>query len=162
MWEIITNILATITTGSIIEGQLCQRDKEVKTMTMNTDRLEEMYTNVTRLQELLDSIYSDVRHSYDALDEHKGDIRYSLSLSYLSMSHQSYLEFKRIAYENGLATTEITPFFEGYEHYKHQLKEVITDKDSNTSWLGSALRSFTDAKKNVAEFLSTWIKSVTR
>lgn len=73
-------------------------------MTKSTDRLEEMYTNVTYLRELLSSISSDVRHSYDSLDEHKGDIRYSLSLTYLSMSHQTFLEFKRVAYENGLAS----------------------------------------------------------
>ncbi|GAB1786461.1 hypothetical protein [Priestia megaterium] len=131
-------------------------------MTKSTDRLEEMYTNVTYLRELLSSISSDVRHSYDSLDEHKGDIRYSLSLTYLSMSHQTFLEFKRVAYENGLASLEVTPFFEKYEHYKYQLKEVITDRDANTSWLDSALSSFTETKTSVDEFLGNWLKNVVK
>lgn len=149
-----------VTTGSIIEG-----DKEVKTMTTNTDR-EEMYANVTQLQELLHSISSDVRHSYDVLvkdssneDGHGDDVRYTLSLGYLSMSHQSYLEFKRIYHQNGLEHYEIDPFLKQYEHYKVQLKEVITAKDSNTSWLVSALDQFTKAKQSVDEFLSEFIKN---
>lgn len=129
-------------------------------MTTDTER-EEMYTNVTQLQELLNSTYSDVRHSYDVLidSEHKGDTAYTLSLTYLSMSHQSYLEFKRIYHENGLEHYEIDPFLKQYEHYKLQLKEVITEKDSNTSWLVSALDKFTEAKQSVDEFLTEFIKN---
>lgn len=131
-------------------------------MTANTNR-EEMYTNVTQLQELLHSIYSDVRDSYDVLidSNHEGDVKYSLSLTYLSMSHQSYLEFKRIYHQNGLERYEIDPFLKQYEHYKRQLKEVITDKDSNTSWLVSALDQFTKTKKSVDEFLGNFIKNAT-
>lgn len=134
-------------------------------MTTNTDRVE-MYVNATQLQELLHSIYSDVRDSYDVLvrdslneDGHSDDVRYTLSLGYLSMSHQSYLEFKRIYHQNGLEHYDIDPFLKGYEHYKRQLKEVITDKDSNTSWLVSALDQFTKTKKSVDGFLSEFIKN---
>lgn len=129
-------------------------------MAINKDELQERYTNLTYLRELLDSIYSDVNDSYAVLNNYDGDMGYSLSLNYLVMSHQSYLEFKRMYHKNALEHYEIDSLFDDYENYKIQLKEVITDKDSNTSWLYSAFNKFTDTKVSVDEFLGNWIKNI--
>lgn len=153
--------LDNLTIDSIIELEL----KEVIQMTTNANKeeLHENYTIVTRLQELLDSIYSDVRHSYDVFtkDTHTGDSRYSLSLTYLSMSYQSYLEFERLAYEHGLVNMDIDPVLTKYKHYRHQLKKAITNKDSDASY-NSAFNKFTDAKEYVSEFFSSHIREIVR
>lgn len=138
--------------NSIVEGGVI--------MTINNDELQERFTNVSYLRDLLHSIYSDVSDSYEVLSKHDGDISYSLSLNYLAMSHQSLLEFKRVYHQYGLEHYEIDPLIDDYEHYKLQLKEVITDKDTNTSWLTSALDKFTVTKKSVDEFLNEWIKNM--
>lgn len=127
---------------------------------LNKDDLVAKFTIVTHLQELSHSVYSDVYDSYEILNKHEDDIRYSLSLGYLTMAHQSILEFQRVYHQFGLEHYEIDLFIKGYEHYKTQLKEVITDKDSNTSWLQSGFDSFTDNKKSVDEFLNNWIADV--
>ncbi|AXI08152.1 hypothetical protein CV093_03970 [Oceanobacillus sp. 143] len=131
-------------------------------MTINKDELQERFTNVSYLQELLHSIYSDLHDSYEVITKHDGDLSYSLSLNYLAMSHQSFLEFKRVYHQYGLEHYEIDPLIEDYEHYKLQLKEVITDKDTNTSYVYSAFNKFTDTKKSVDEFLSNWIKNMVK
>ena len=129
-------------------------------MTINKEEIINMYTNVYYLLELLDSIYSDVSDSYEVLNKHEGDISYSLSLNYLAISHQSYIEFKRVYHHYGMEHSEIDVLIGAYEHYKLQLKEVITDKDANTSWLTSALDSFTVTKNSVREFLSNTLDSL--
>ncbi|PFK04775.1 hypothetical protein COI97_09195 [Bacillus cereus] len=126
---------------------------------MNKPDVQEMIANLTYLQELLNLTFSDVYDSYEVLENYDDDIRYTLSLNYLSMSHKSYLEFKRVYLQNELYHYEIEPLFRDYEHYRVQLKEVITKKDSNTSWLYSAMNKLTETKKNVDDFLSTWIKN---
>lgn len=94
------------------------------------------------------------------LSNYEGDLKYSLSLNYLSMSNQCYLEMKRVYRFNRLNHYEIEPFFRDYEEFKLQLKQVITEeKDDNTSFLSSSYDTFTKSKKSDNEFLSNWIKT---
>ncbi len=128
-------------------------------MAMSKEEVQEMIVNVGYLQELLNLVFSDVCDSYEVLNNYDEDIRYSLSLNYLNMSHQSYLEFKRVYIQGELGHYEIEPFFRDYEHYRIQLKEVITNKDSNTSWLNSAMDKLTESKNSVDDFLGNSLKT---
>lgn len=128
-------------------------------MAKSYDEEDSMVGMVMHMQELLHSTVSDAKHAYDVLNNYDDDTSYNLSLSYLNMSYQSYLEFKRIYHKNSLEHYEIEPFIRDYEDYKHQLNEVITKKDSNTSWLYSAYTRLMNIEKEVNKFMSNWIKA---
>lgn len=115
--------------------------------------------NVGYFQELLHITFSDVSDSYEVLNNYDGDLKYILSQNYLTMSHQSFLKLKRVHHEYGLHHYEIDSFLSGYEDYKFQLKQVITERDSNTSWLSSTFEKLQETKNQVNEFVSNWIKN---
>lgn len=116
-------------------------------------------TNVLYLKELMNSSFSDAYDAYEVITKQEGDLKYSIALGYLNLSQQSYLEFKRVVNQYGLERNELEVFIEAFDHYKVQLKEVITDRDTNTSWLYSAIEKFKDARKEVDEFISNTIKA---
>jgi hypothetical protein len=128
-------------------------------MAMSNKEVEEMLVSVSYMQDLLHSIFSDASDAYVVLSNHDGDTKYILSLNYLSMSYQSYLEMRRVYHNNQLEHYEIDPFFRAYDDFKFQLKQIITEKDNNTSWLLSQYTTLSECKNSVAIFLENWIKS---
>jgi hypothetical protein len=128
-------------------------------MAMSNKEVEEMLYAVSYMQDLLHSTFSDASDAYEVLSSHEGDTKYILSLNYLSMSHQSYLEMRKVYHTNQLEHYEIDPFFRAYDDFKFQLKQIITDKDTNSSWLMSQYNALTECKNSVDEFLGNWIRS---
>ncbi|MCU7712460.1 hypothetical protein OK414_14670 [Priestia sp. JV24] len=114
---------------------------------------EEFLYNVSYLQEKLDDAFSDARASYKVLEKQDSDLRYQLSLTYMNMSFQSYIEAKRIYKEAHLEHHEFEGFFEAYKNYKFELKQVIIEKDQNTSWLYSRYETLSKEKKELDLFI---------
>jgi len=125
---------------------------------MQTERKNDRLHAVYYLQQIIKLSYSDANEAYEALVKHDDNDKYNISLGYLSMSQRSHLEAMRIYWENELDHHEIESYFSSYEDYAFQLKQVITDKDQNTSWLYSSHEKLIDAWKSTDEFLSDWIK----
>jgi hypothetical protein len=115
--------------------------------------------HVPYFKDMLDYAYSDALNSYDVLMNYDGDLKYQMSLSYFNMSFQSYLEAKRVRHLHELYHYEIEPFFTAYDDFKFQLKQVITEKDNNTSWLYGTYNRLIDSKKNLDEFINNSLKS---
>jgi hypothetical protein len=129
-------------------------------MVMGRKETEDMVFAVSYMQDLMVKTFSDASDAYEVLSsEHDKAIKYSLSLNYLSMSYQSFLEMRRVYHQYHLEHNEIEVFFSDYEDFKLQLKEVITHKDTNTSWLTSKYNNLVEKKKSVNEFITNFIKS---
>ena len=88
---------------------------------MSVKESEDLLYNASYLQEKIHSAYVDAIEAYDVLEKHDTEVRYQLSLDYLSMSFQSYLEAKRVYFEAKMEHYDIDPFFQAYDHYKFQL-----------------------------------------
>lgn len=95
-------------------------------------------SNVNYVHKFLQQSYSGATAAYDTLSNYKGDTKYHLSLSFLSIADQSFIEAKRFyhAHED-IERVEIEEFFKKYEDFKFEITETISKKDSNTSWLGT-------------------------
>jgi hypothetical protein len=120
---------------------------------------EKMLYDVSYFEELMKIVFSDAIEAYDALMKYENDIKYVIALNYLSMAQQSYVELKRIKHESELHHYEVEIFFTAYEEYKLQLKEVITKRDSNTSWLAGSHERLLESWKSTNEFLVSYIKT---
>src|SRR5690625_3164656 len=129
-------------------------------MRKSKDETIEVMEILSYFSELLDKTYSDLRDSYKVLSNFKDDFSYQLSLSYLNLSYQSYLELRRIYHQHKLQRGEIDPFFEAYDHYKYELKSVITKDDKNTSWLSSAYDEFVGRKEETSKFINDHIENM--
>lgn len=121
--------------------------------------VEEMVFNAGYLKDLLLRTFSDATDAYDVLFNYDDDIKYVLSLNLLSMSYQTFLEMQRVYHQNGLEHYEIDPFFSDYQNFKFQLKQVITQRDTNTSWLTAQYNTLVESKKSIIEFIDNFIKS---
>lgn len=119
----------------------------------------EMLRNVTHLQEVMRMVYSFSNDAYECLDNFEDDYKYVVSQNYLNMAQNCFLEIVRIKYEKELEHYEIESFFQAYDHYSFQLRQVITERDRNTSWLSGAHDSLGDNWKPSNEFISNWIKT---
>lgn len=115
------------------------------------------FYNLQYFQQLIRSAFRDANDAYNALMNHEGDISYVIASNFLTLSHQSYIELKRFNHEQELDHLEIDSFFKAYEDYIFQLKQVIVDKDENTSWLYSTHNQLTESWKSANEFLSNAI-----
>jgi len=129
-------------------------------MSTNDKQEHEDLSNVASyFQVLLTHTVSDARDAYDILVEGNDDSKYQLSLTYLNLSFQSYLEAKRVYYSEKLQHYELEPFFVSYNHFKSQLKQVVNEKDSNITWLSAAHEELLASKKHLDEFITNYIKS---
>jgi len=122
---------------------------------------ENFLYDLTYFQEVMHMVYSDAYEAYDALEQHDGENNYIISLGYLNMANQSFVELNRFKNEKALETYEISPFFNAYLEYKHELKEVITNKDTNTSWLYTKHQNLINSWKNADEFIKNYLKTTT-
>lgn len=82
----------------------------------------------------------DIESSYEVLKEQRSDLDYQLSLSYMSMSWQSYLEARKLYVDPRLDTVEVERFFNSYNIYKSTLKRFINRKEQNNEWLVAAYK----------------------
>ena len=104
--------------------------------------------------------YSDACEAYSALEKHDEDSKYIIALGYLTMSQQSHIELIKAHCDIGLDHREIDKYMTAYEAYTFQLKQVITDKDTNTSWLSSTHDSLIDAWKSTDAFIEKWTNTL--
>jgi hypothetical protein len=128
-------------------------------MTVSNENVNEKIINANHFYDLIVRTYSDVCDSFEVLENYKGDIKYILSLEYLKMSHDLFLELRRFYQEKELFHREIEPFFSAYDDYKYQLKEFITEKDTNITWVHSAINKLADTKEEVEKFIGDYIES---
>jgi hypothetical protein len=127
------------------------------------DKITENFLyHVSYFQELMHMAYSDAIEAYDSLEKYEGDNKYIIALNFLNMANQNYLEVKRVNHEYELDHNEINPFFEAFDHYKFQFKQVISEKDKNTSWLFSAKEDLIARWKEADEFIKQSIKNNNR
>jgi len=89
----------------------------------------EMLRNVTHLQEVMRMVYSFSNDAYECLENFEDEYRYVVSQNYLNMAQNCFLEIVRIKYEKELVHYGIESFFQAYDHYSFQLRQVITEKD---------------------------------
>jgi hypothetical protein len=127
-------------------------------ITMNKEA-EKMLYDASYFQDLMKTAFSDAFEAFEVLQNYEGDIKYSIALDYLIMSQQSYIELKRIKHERELHHYEIESFITAYEEYKFQFKKLITEKDTNTSWLYGTHERLLESWKSTNEFLSNYIKT---
>lgn len=125
---------------------------------MKTEQENERLYAVYYFQQIIKMAYSDANEAYEALEKHEQNSKYNIALGYLSMSQRSHLEALRIYWENEIDHREVESFFNAYEAYAFQLKQVITEMDENTSWLYSAHQELIESWKSIDDFLSNWIK----
>lgn len=123
------------------------------------DRNEWKY-NLGELQELMRYSFMHAEEAYEALAEHEGDTKYQISLGYLNLSFASFLEMRRLYHRDEyLQRGEIESYFKAYDHYIFQLKEVITQRDKNTSWLFSSYESLKEYWIWLNKFIDDTIKA---
>lgn len=116
--------------------------------------------DVFYIRELLQTAYSDARDAYGAISNYEDDMKYHISLNYLNLSFQSYLAAKTFYYSHEeIQHFEFDDFFNRYEHFKDQLKQVITKKDQNTSWLYSAYEDLKQSMTELNQFIDNAFKS---
>ncbi|PPQ47837.1 hypothetical protein C5G87_17130 [Paenibacillus peoriae] len=127
-------------------------------MITDNDQKQLLY-KIYYFQEVMKSSYADANEAYEVLEKHEDDSKYYISLGYLAMSQQSFTELRRVYWENGLDHYEIESYFTAYESYVFQLKEVITDKDENTSWLYTEHEKLIEIWKSTNDFLTNWINN---
>lgn len=119
---------------------------------MNKEQEDFLY-KVEYFKEMIDHSYRYAIEAYEVIEKYDGDIKYQMSLSYFVMSNQNYIEARRIYIENKMEYYEVDAYMKAYEHYLFQLKEVISNKDTNTSWLYSAKSGLEGSKKDLNEFI---------
>ncbi len=121
---------------------------------------ENFLYDIQLLKELMEETISPVMASYDVLIEgrYTEETSYQLSLGFLSIANQSYLQAKVLCNEKGLERSEIYPFFDSFKNYKFELKEYIAKKDDNSSWLSSRQDQFIKDCNSSIKFISDIIK----
>lgn len=123
---------------------------------MNTEtekRVDALY----HFQEIMSLSYTDALKAFKVIEKYDEHRMYGVALSFLAMAQQSHLELKRIYWEKDIAHNEIESYFTAFEHYAFQLKQVITDQDTNISWLVSAHDKLVESWKSTNDFLKNWI-----
>lgn len=116
--------------------------------------------DIQYLKELMEETLTPSMAAYDVLVDGKydGDSAYQLSLGFLSVANQSYLAAKNLCNEKELETSEIHPFFETFKDYKLDLKQYISEKDDNPSWLGTRKDQFITGCNSAIEFIADHMK----
>ncbi|MGN7360038.1 hypothetical protein ACTHPF_27035 [Paenibacillus sp. SAF-054] len=121
---------------------------------------ERRIATLYHFQETMSLSYTDSLKAFKVLEKYDEDnTMYGISLSFLIMAQQSYLELKRIYWEKDVVHPEIDGYFTAFDHYAFQLKQVIVDKDENLSWLVSARDKLVESWKSCDEFLKNWINN---
>ncbi|MHA2890618.1 hypothetical protein [Bacillus cereus] len=109
---------------------------------------------VFELQSLIQKTYSDIKTACDVVIYQKTNSKYLISLGFLNKSYTTYIEGKRFYRENeGLESVEFDNFFKAYDNVEHELKEVISKEDNNTSWLNSRIGQIQQEIKNVNDLI---------
>lgn len=102
------------------------------------------------LHQLIQKTYSDISTACDIVIYQDNNSKYLVSLGFLNKSYMTYLEAKRFHSENeDIQSIEFENFFEAYNNLEHELKEVISKEDKNTSWLHSRIGQFQQEIKSV-------------
>lgn len=102
------------------------------------------------LKSVTDAVYSDAAEAIRCITDLKE--RYSISLGFLNLSYQGYLEAKRFYFENDeLGSDEFENFFRSYDLLKLQLSEVIKKEDKNTSWLSESFDNLVERQAALNE-----------
>ncbi|PFY57635.1 hypothetical protein [Bacillus pseudomycoides] len=106
------------------------------------------------LQRLIQKTYSDISTACDIVIYQDNNSKYLVSLGFLNKSYMTYLEAKRFYRENvAVQRMEFENFFKAYDNLEHELKEVISKEEQNTSWLHSRIGEFQQEIKNVNELI---------
>ncbi|MGC8229004.1 hypothetical protein ACP2W0_08375 [Pseudobacillus badius] len=102
--------------------------------------------NVRYVHNLMQQAYLGATAAIDTLSSYEDDKKYHMSLAFLTLAEQSYLEAKRFyqTHEN-IERIEFDELFRKYEEYKFELMKTISDKDKNTSWLHSRYETLKDS-----------------
>ncbi|MDK8188790.1 hypothetical protein QP794_01670 [Paenibacillus sp. UMB7766-LJ446] len=124
-----------------------------------TQEKNQLINTLYHFKRILHFSYSDACEAYSTLEKHDETTIYIIAQGYLSMSQQNHIELLRIYRENELDRGEIESYFKAYESYIFELKQVITDKDTNTSWLSSTHDSLIEAWKSTDAFIQQWINN---
>lgn len=113
------------------------------------------------LQETMREAKSYAEDAYEVLgnDNFNGEEQYVLSLQFLTLSQQYYIDFKRLLHAKELYHVELDSFINAYEDFRFQLRKFIKDKDNNTSWLYTARNRLSEKWSEANEFLSNFIKN---
>jgi hypothetical protein len=126
---------------------------------LDDNEVKKMLKDVSYFHDLMRATFKDAVEAYEALNNYDGDLKYVIASNYLVMAQQSYTELNRVKHESELGHYEVEPFFTAYEEYKFQLKEVITAKDSNTSWLSERYENLFEKWRTTDEFILGYIKT---
>lgn len=124
------------------------------------DNGEKFGYDLQLLKELMEETLTPSIAAYDVLidSEYEGDSAYQLSLGFLSIANQSYIEAKNIYNEKELEAIEIDPFFKTFKDYKFELTQYISERDNNPSWLSTRKDQFIDGCNGVIEFIVNHLK----
>lgn len=123
-----------------------------------SDKTLKFVNDLTLLQELYEDIYHNSDWAYDVLESYDGDNQYLAALNYLTMAHSSYLQAKLYISNNDLHHTELEEFLSEFKNFKFEFDQVITKKDSNTSWLFSRKQELDKGYKYVMDYTKNFIQ----
>lgn len=123
-------------------------------------REESIIYSAELLKELMEETLSSAVEAYDVLvdNKHNGEYIYQVSMNFLLLSNQSYLAAKILCNEKELESPETYLFFDSFKNYKHELKEYISEKDDNSSWLNSRKNQFIESCNGAIRFLSNYVE----
>lgn len=110
--------------------------------------------SVFELQHLLHLTYSDICTAYDVVTKKEYDRKYQIALGFVNNAHSTYLESRRLYFNEKIERQEFEDFFTKYERLERELKEVISEKDENTSWLYSRHEDFIEEMKSINELVA--------
>ncbi|PRT36914.1 hypothetical protein [Bacillus wiedmannii] len=110
--------------------------------------------NVFELQHLLHLTYSDICTAYDVVTKKESNNKYQIALGFINNAHSTYLESRRLYFTEKIERQEFEDFFAKYERLERELKEVISEEDTNTSWLYSRHEDFIEEMKSINELVA--------
>ncbi|HDR4453684.1 hypothetical protein [Bacillus sp. FSL K6-1338] len=114
----------------------------------------ELKYNIYELQQFIQKTYSDIKTACDIAIYQENNSKYLISLGFLNKSYITYLEAKRFYRENEeLASVEFDNFFDVYDKFEHELKQVISREDKNPSLLHSRLSQFQQKVENINDLI---------
>lgn len=135
----------------IKEGDIMKNENKVS-------EREDFIYSLYFLQDMVEETYQDAIEAYEVLKNYEDTTRHSLSLSYLMMANQSYIQSRKLCHEKKLEHYNIDGFLEAFRHYKNELKSVITKKDNNLSWLYSSESQLKENYIIASDFIKNQIK----
>mgnify|MGYP001327276682 CR=1 FL=1 len=123
----------------------------------------EILNDALYLQDAMEKAKIFAEDAYEVLGNGNfdGEEQYILSLQFLQLSQQYYIEFKRLLHDKGLDHYELNPFIIEYDDFVFQLRNFVKDKDNNTSWLYTACNKLREKWSEANEFLTNFIKNNT-